>query len=545
MKSPMHFKPSIPGALLRILGVAVVAALLIGAAIQLRPAGGAQALPAPKNCAAVASGEWNNSANWDCAGAPGEVPGVDDTVVIDGQSIQVSADQAVKDLKVLPSASLAIADAVTLTVGGTLDVSEASALQAVVSDDDGNTYGGSVVFGPDGDQTLATNGAWLSFWNLSKSGSGTLNVNSCTADLTSCTGGFEVYNQLALKGTGTETVRLRSSIEGVAFTFSTHNAADIDGVDVKDAINQGDPIRINTGRNSGNNVGWKFTGLSTSSNPSLAEQDITLTMVLPVGVVQDSLTFMDGLLPIACNGVAGAVAVVDGVASCSTAELGVGNHTITVRYEGGQVAQVEQVVNLSTVLVLTVNSPQSLAGQEVAFVANLMPMQVAGQVTFKDGDTPICVGAQVNTESGQAICQAVLSEIGEHSITAEFIPNQGDTLSSTSSPLLHAVKNLGSVSLTSSSASVNRFQTLTLTAQVASAGEASGVVDFMADGNYIDGCTQVAVVDKQASCQVSGLGAGRHSLTAFYSGDATNFGVTSSVVDQVVNTLIFMPQLWK
>jgi len=545
MKSPMHFKPSIPGALLRILGVVVVAALLIGAAIQLRPAGGAQALPAPKSCVAVASGEWNNSANWDCAGAPGEVPGVDDTVVIDGQSIQVSADQAVKDLKVLSSGSLAIADAVTLTVGGTLDVSDASALQAVVSDGDGNPYGGSVVFGPDGDQTLATNGAWLNFWNLSKSGSGTLNVNSCTADLTVCEGGFEVYNQLALKGSGSETVRLRSSIEGVAFTFFSHNAADVDSVDVKDAINQGAPISINAGKNSGNNVGWKFTGLSTSSNPSLAEQDVILTMVLPAGVVQDSLTFKDGLLPIACNGVDGAVAVVDGVASCSTSELGVGSHTITVAYDNGQVAQVEQVVSQFNVLVLSVNSPQSIAGQEVAFVANMMPMTAAGQVTFKDGQNPICVGVDVNVASGNAVCNAVLSDVGEHSITAEFVPSQEDSLSSESSPLLHVVKNLGSVSLGSSSASVTPSETLTLTAQIVSAGEAGGVVDFMADGNYIDGCTQVAVVEKQASCQVSGLRSGRHSLTAFYSGDTTNFAVTSNVVDQAVKSLIFMPQLWK
>ena len=537
MKSPMPFKASIPATLVKILGVVVVAALLVGAVIFIRPGASAQALPAAITCAAVASGDWNNSANWDCAA----VPGADDAVIIDGQNIQVSADQAIKDVAIVSNGSLTVADAVTLTIGGKLDVSSPSSLLSIYINeaDLDPSMGGTIAFAASGDQLLVTHGNTLNFWNLAKSGTGSLTVDACSDDLSECGGGFQVYNLLTLKG-----IQLRSAFDGVAFTFVTAKTPDISDVDVKDAVNQGAAISVLAGKNSGNTAGWKFAGLSSSQNPSMAEQQITLTMVLPDGVSQDSLTFMDGLVQIACNGSTGVVAVVDSAASCRTADLGVGSHTISVSFDGGKSAQVVQVVSRFTSLNLHANSPDSIAGKEVAFLANVMPANVPGNVTFKDGDTTLCANVAVDVASGNARCAVVLNGLGSHVITGEFVPSQANTESSLSAPLIQSVKNLSALSLLSSNASSNPFEVLTLTAQLASAN-ASGTVDFMENGNLIAGCGKVTVSAGQAVCQTGGLGSGRHAITAYYSGDATNFSASSAVVGQLVKNLFYIPQLFK
>ena len=538
MKSPMQTKTSIPGTLLRIVGVVVVAALLIGAAMQLRPSGSAQALPAPKSCTAIASGDWNDSANWDCAGVPGEVPGEGDAVVVDGQNIAVSANQSVKDVTVAPTGSLTVADGVTLTVGGTLHVSDQSNLLTIFANegDTDPTMGGTIAFGPDGDQSLVTDGAWLNVWNLSKSGSGKLTVNSCTADLSECGGGLEVFNSLTLKG-----IQVRSAFEGVPWGFVAQKAADIDNVDVKDTTNQGALISVASGTNSGNNAGWRFAGLSSSMSTSTDAQNVALTMVLPEGATDSEVLFKDGLVELTCQD-GNPVAVVDGAATCNTAELSVGSHTITASYGNGQSAQIVQVVNRSTGLSLHVNTPESVDGKEVSFLANVMPYNAAGKVTFKDGDSPICTAVDLS-DVGNALCKAVLSGVGTHLITAEFVPSQADTNSSVSAPLVQSVKNLSSVVLSSSQASVNRWAVVTFTADISSAGEAGGSADFMENGKYIAGCVGVAVVNKQAVCQTSGLSTGKHVITVLYSGDGMNFSSTSAPVAQTVNWLIFVPRV--
>jgi hypothetical protein len=144
----MPFKPSIPGTLIRILGVLVVAALLIGAVIQTRPAGNALA-GSSATCTSIASGDWNNSANWNCP-VVGTFPGAGDTAIIDSQDITVSANQAVQDVTVSANAMLILPDAVKLTVGGALHVSQSASLNTVVIDEvtERPVSGGTLEFGP-------------------------------------------------------------------------------------------------------------------------------------------------------------------------------------------------------------------------------------------------------------------------------------------------------------------------------------------------------------------------------------------------------------
>jgi hypothetical protein len=313
---------------------------------------------------------------------------------------------------------------------------------------------------------------------------------------------------------------------------------------VQDSTNQGALINVLNGINSGHNSGWRFAGLTSSQNPSLVEQDVTLTMVLPEGAADTSLAFMEGITKVACNG-GNPVSVLNGAASCTTGNLGAGSHIITVSYAAGsKTAQLTQVVSASTNLQLQSNPSPSPINAEVTFTANIMPMGAAGTVNFDDGDTALCT-AVVLDANGKATCKATLSVAGSHSITAEYIPSVGDTDGSVSAPYIQSVKNVSTLLLGTSKAHVNVLDSLTFTANISSLPDATGTITFMENGNFIPGCVDVAVVSKQAACSTNALSMGKHVISVLYSGDATNFSATAVTIDQFVNGAIYLPQMFK
>ena len=84
-------------------------------------------------------------------------------------------------------------------------------------------------------------------------------------------------------------------------------------------------------------------------------------------------------------------------------------------------------------------------------------------------------------------------------------------------------------------------------ATVTNGVSATGSVAFLADGNVIAGCSAQSMSSDVATCATSNLTIGVHAVSATYSGDNLNQGVTASAISHTVNrasqTLIFGAQL--
>jgi lysyl endopeptidase len=79
-------------------------------------------------------------------------------------------------------------------------------------------------------------------------------------------------------------------------------------------------------------------------------------------------------------------------------------------------------------------------------------------------------------------------------------------------------------------------QAVTFAASVSgAAGTPTGTVAFLVDGAPVAGCTAVALASGAASCPVSGLAVGTHSVVASYSGDGQYNAGTSTPLAQTVS----------
>ena len=114
----------------------------------------------------------------------------------------------------------------------------------------------------------------------------------------------------------------------------------------------------------------------------------------------------------------------DGSASFSVGNLGIGNHNITVVYNGddnndgstsGAVTQTVNKVNSTTNL--TSSAGTARAGSQVIFTATVTPSSATGTVIFKDGNTII---GTVTLSNGQATFSTTKLSGGTHSITAVY-----------------------------------------------------------------------------------------------------------------------------
>lgn len=96
-----------------------------------------------------------------------------------------------------------------------------------------------------------------------------------------------------------------------------------------------------------------------------------------------------------------------------------------------------------------------------------------------------------------------------------------------------AATQTSAITLGSSVNPSSSSQTIRLTATV-TGNSPSGSVAFKNGGTAIAGCAAVALTAGTASCDVAGLAAGNHSLTASYGGDTGNAGADSAVLTQEV-----------
>lgn len=313
------------------------------------------------------------------------------------------------------------------------------------------------------------------------------------------------------------------------------------------------------------------TSSSQPANPSLYGQSVTFaaTVALPVGntgTIDGSVVFSDadGPLP-GCA--AGGTAVVNGVASCQTASLGVGTHAIVATYAPTGMATntnntltssntppFSQIVGkAATTTNVTAPAPIALGGS-VSISASLSVTAPgigapSGTLTISDGGSAAgdsCTIAVTAAVSSGA-CSLTPSTAGTKTLSATFTPdntssasfNGGTNAAQSPAPTLQVNPSQPGANLASSANPSSYGQTVSLTGTVTplSGGVTpTGVVHFLFDGNEICPGTQVAAPatpgtsaqPASATCAVPQTvltvtpSSTPHSVTFKYDGDANN-----------------------
>ena len=297
--------------------------------------------------------------------------------------------------------------------------------------------------------------------------------------------------------------------------------------------------------------------LGSNANPSVFGQPVTFTATVAVtapgaGTPTGNVTFRDNGTNIsgcASQAVSGTTTI---TATCTLSSLSVGTHPITATYNGDASFNasstsntVSQVVNKGDVTVSLGATPNpSTFGQSVTFTATLAVTAPAvgtptGNVTFRDNGTNIA-GCTAQTVSGALTATCTLSTlaVGTHPVTATY-NGDGNFNASSSSNTVNQVVNKANTttSVVSDSAPSTFGQTVTFTATIATSpagGSATGTVAFNDGATAIAGCAAQTVTSNTATCAISTLTAGTHSITAIYSGDGSFNTSTSTAISQVV-----------
>ena len=285
------------------------------------------------------------------------------------------------------------------------------------------------------------------------------------------------------------------------------------------------------------------TCVATSANPSIYGQTVnflvTVQVVPPgVGTPQGMVTLKDGAAVIGTVALDGS-----GQAAFSTDALSAGNHNIVAEYAGNAnfqgsdnaasvLIQVVRVAN-STVTLSTTGTP-SVFGQSVTITAALSPTGATGTVTFMDGNTVLGTAL---IAAGEATFTTTGFAVGSHILTAIYA---GDVncRASTSTPFTQVVNRAATTTTVDVSANPTVYGetvtfTITVTVNGPGAGTAAGTVTIK-DGVATLGTALLNGLG-QATFSTDTLGAGAHTITVVYEGNANFSTSTSSAFVQTVN----------
>ncbi len=101
-----------------------------------------------------------------------------------------------------------------------------------------------------------------------------------------------------------------------------------------------------------------------------------------------------------------------------------------------------------------------------------------------------------------------------------------------------AVSLVATTTTVTSPGAITLGNNVTYTATISNGSSPGGTVAFKDGATDITGCTAVAVASATATCTTTPASAGTHTITAVYSGDATNATSTSADYAQVVNAVL-------
>jgi len=218
---------------------------------------------------------------------------------------------------------------------------------------------------------------------------------------------------------------------------------------------------------------------------------------------------------------------VQGRATYATAALSAGPHTVTATYSGSLIfasgtsaAYGQLVLAGSTTTSLSSSRNPSVGGQSVTFTARVVPAAV-GNVQFVLDGSPLGAPVVVDATGRARTTTAVLS-VGSHTVSATYL-GTADRLPSSSAPLTQTVAKAASSTTVATSGSPVRIGTpVVFTATVRTlapgTGIPTGTVQFTIDGITFGAPIQLNATG-QAAFVTSSLAAGRHVVSASYSGD--------------------------
>jgi hypothetical protein len=296
------------------------------------------------------------------------------------------------------------------------------------------------------------------------------------------------------------------------------------------------------------------TALGASpASPSHFGESVTFTATVSavtsgVATPNGTVTFKDG-----ANAITGCTSktLTTGQATCATSALAVGAHTISAVYNadatngdyGTSTGSASYTVDKDvTTTVVTSSANPSVKGEEVTLTATVSSTASGtptGTVVFKAGGTTITGCEAVALASGHADCTTSTLPVAANAINAAY---SGDgTFAASDGGITQTVnKAATTTALATSGTPTVKGQLVTFTATVATTapgtGTAAGTVSFLDTTTSATLCAAATLdVNGVATCPVSSLAVGSHSVTATYAGNASYLGSTSSAVSQVVN----------
>ena len=246
---------------------------------------------------------------------------------------------------------------------------------------------------------------------------------------------------------------------------------------------------------------------------------ITAT-VQPAGST-GTVSFTDGATPL---GGCSAVAVVGGIATCTTSDLGIGAHTIAAAYNGdvghlrSQGSHVLTVTRLPSTTTITVSSTTITYGASATLTAtvSVVDQNAPGTVTFTAGGSPLCTAGVSTTKV--ATCTVTWSALGTFSVGATF--SGGGAVAGSVAPhvVITIQRDVATVQLSVTTLKVGATSAVTLIARV-QPSEGSGTVAFLKGSTSLKGCTAVAMTTAGfAKCRTVLTTKGTTTFTARFSG---------------------------
>jgi predicted outer membrane repeat protein len=289
-----------------------------------------------------------------------------------------------------------------------------------------------------------------------------------------------------------------------------------------------------------------MTRVVSSLNPSPPGQAITFTAIVTettggAPVTSGTVAFQDGGSDIA--GCAAQALNGSGQATCTTASLTVGMHTITAVFSGnaafspstGTIAPNQVVNQYDQTISITVHAPATVAYGLSFTIGATATSGLA--VTYSSGGGCANAGAVFTMTTGTGTCTVRYDQAGNSSYAAA--PQRTETVT--------ALKAGVVTTLASSLNPSTVGQSVTFTAIVTStAGIPGGTVAFKDGGSDIAGCPAQALNGSgRATCATASLAAGVHTITAAYSGTADYAGSASAGLNQVIGDLLptYLPMI--
>ena len=223
----------------------------------------------------------------------------------------------------------------------------------------------------------------------------------------------------------------------------------------------------------------------------------------------------------------------NGQATVSTDELGRGTHTIFAYYDGtansseSQDSVTERVVHATTIDLLRPSDNPSEVGHPVYFDVEVKTDRgtPTGRVMLLDGNT--VVDTQWLDGDGYASLTAYDLTLGSHTITVSYEGEDEFAASSESVTQIVGQASAISVSTLTDPSVVGQSVSFTATINGLVPGDImpTGMVTFRESTTILG--TATLDTNGHATFSTSTLGAGRHTIRAYYGGDA-NFAVSAS-----------------